>query len=53
MRLIFKMAEDWEDETVDFWLNKEFKFWYCIRDKKFYPRNIPTNLIQTIRRLNK
>ncbi len=47
------MAEDLEDETLDFWLNKAFTFWYCIRDKQFYPRNIPTNLIQTIRRLNK
>lgn len=48
-----KIIEDFEDECLDFWLNKSHSFWFCYRDKKYYPRVIPTNLIQTMRRLNK
>jgi hypothetical protein len=53
MKIEFKMTEDLEDKTLDFYLNKSFIFWYCMRDKKYYQRVIPTNLVNTIRRLNK
>jgi len=53
LKLIFKITEDWEDETLDFWLNKEFRFWYFCADKRYYPLNVPTTLINTLRRLNK
>lgn len=44
---------DEEDETLDFWLNNSFSFWFYVHDKKYYQRVIPTNLVNPIRRLNK